>query len=88
MAETKVWTIEVAIEETPDVTEARTSLTIGGVTFNGWGRARRNPADPDIPKIGEELATARSLNDLSHKLIEAAAQAIESFEGHKVRVHS
>jgi Rv2632c-like len=37
--------------------------------------------------IGEELAAARALSDLSHQLLEAAAARIESFEGHRVNVH-
>jgi Domain of unknown function (DUF1876) len=36
--------------------------------------------------VGEELAIARALSELSHHLVDAAAQAIESFEGHPVRL--
>ena len=34
----------------------------------GWGRARRNPTDPEMPSVGEEIAAARALADLSHHL--------------------
>ena len=37
--------------------------------------------------IGEELAAARALSDLSHHLLEAAADRIGAFEGHSVNVH-
>jgi hypothetical protein len=37
--------------------------------------------------IGEELAAARALSDLSHQLLEAAADRIGSFEGHRINVH-
>ena len=88
MSETKVWTVEVVFDERGDRTDAEAMLQIAGNRFAGWGRARRNPADPDVPKIGEELAAARALSDLSHKLMEAAAETIERFEGHRVHVHT
>jgi hypothetical protein len=43
----------------------------------GAGGARRNPVDPAVPKIGDELAAARALSDLSHRLLEVAAADIE-----------
>jgi hypothetical protein len=88
MSETKVWTVEVVFEERDDRTDAEAMLQIAGNRFTGWGRARRNPSDPDVPKIGEELAAARALSDLSHKLVDAAAAAIEAFEGHRVHLHT
>jgi Domain of unknown function (DUF1876) len=39
--------------------------------------ARLNPADSDVPEIGDELATARALADLAHQLIEVTAADIE-----------
>ena len=85
MGENKVWTVEVLIDEDDEKTNAHAVLAVGGERYSGWGRARRNPVDPDVPKIGEELATARALSDLSHTLLDAAAGAIEQFEGHAVR---
>lgn len=85
--EGKVWSVEVLLDETPDETQAEAILHVEGERYAGWGRARRNPADPAVPRIGEELAAARALNDLAHKLLDAAAQAIEEFEGHPVEVH-
>ncbi len=82
LGETKVWTIEVAIEETPEGhTEATALLDIRGERVGGWGRARRNPLDPLLPRVGEELAVARALSDLAHHLINAAADTIEQHEG-------
>jgi Rv2632c-like len=43
----------------------------------GVGLTRLNPADRDVPEIGDELAVARALSDLGHKLLEAAAGDIE-----------
>ena len=86
-SDSKVWTIEVVIDESVDVTEAKVLLSMKDRELGGWGRARRAPHDPDRPRIGEELAVARALSDLSHQLVEAAVAEIEDFEGHDVNVH-
>jgi Rv2632c-like len=78
------WTIRVSFTENDDRTRADAHLQVDQQEWHGWGRARRNPVDPDIPAIGEELAAARALSDLSHLLVDAAAQRIEAFEGHPV----
>ena len=79
-------TVSIEIDENEERTEAKATLALGGNEFAGWGRARRNPADPNVPMVGEELAVARALSELSHRLIDAAAGTIESFEGHPVRL--
>lgn len=73
--------VELTFEEDRDHTDARAVLALREATFVGWGRARRNPGDPERPMVGEELATARALSDLAHKLIEAAAETISTGEG-------
>ena len=70
--------------ETEDRTRADAILEFGGQRFHGWGQAKRSPEDPSVPVIGEELAAARALSDLSHQLVHAAADRIESFEGRPV----
>ncbi|MCZ7525332.1 MAG: DUF1876 domain-containing protein [Acidimicrobiia bacterium] len=85
--DTRVWTVEVFLEETHDETEAKAVLEVGDTRFGGWGRARRNPSDPELPRVGEELAAARALSDLSHKLLDAAAETIEAYEGRSPRLH-
>jgi hypothetical protein len=88
LGETKIWMVEVVIEETPEGrTEAKAVLPVGDRRFGGWGRARRNPADPELPRVGEELAVARALSDLAHHLVEEAAGMIEAREGHAAHVH-
>ena len=79
--------IEMAFQEDSDHTEARATLVLRGATFTGFGRARRNPSDPDLPMVGEELAAARALSDLSHKLVEAAAETISERQGRPAKVH-
>ena len=85
--ESDVWTIEVLLEEDGDETDAKALLRVGNRELGGWGRARRNPHDPERPRVGEELAVARALSELSHKLVDAAAQEIEEFEGRPVHPH-
>jgi hypothetical protein len=86
-SESKVWTITVELDESAEETQAKATLEVGPRHYGGWGRARRNPADPDVPRVGEELAAARALSDLSHKLLDAAATEIEQWEGGPVHVH-
>lgn len=80
MSERRIWTVEIAFTEDEDRTRADAWLRGGGRELSGWGRARRNPSDPDVPLVGEELAAARALADLSHKLIGAALEVIEEFD--------
>lgn len=82
-----VWTVEISFAEDGDKTRADAVL-VGGDQIQGWGRARRNPVDPDLPAVGEEIAAARALSDLAHHLLEQAAHRIEAWEGHRVELPS
>ncbi|MGH4006703.1 MAG: DUF1876 domain-containing protein [Pseudonocardiaceae bacterium] len=78
MIENKVWKVEIQIDEHDGRTRAVARLHNRDETnLVGVGLARLNPADRDVPEIGDELAVARALSDLSHKLLEAAAGDIE-----------
>lgn len=46
------------------------------------GHARRNPADPSVPEIGDELAASRALAGLAAKLAEIARQDISEPAAH------
>jgi hypothetical protein len=75
----KRWTVEIFIDEHDGKTRARARLqTKDAKPITGVGLARCNPADRDVPEIGDELATARALSDLSHKLLDAAVDDIEA----------
>jgi hypothetical protein len=87
MSETRIFTVEIEVHERPDHAEAKALLDIDGDVRGGWGRARRNPTDPDRPRVGEELAIARALSDLAHRLGEDVAVQIEAAEGEPVHVH-
>lgn len=75
----KRWRVEIIIDEEDDRTYAEARLHTGaGTQVRGVGRAKLNPADDDIPEIGDELAAARALTDLGHRLLLTAAADIES----------
>jgi hypothetical protein len=80
------WTVEIQFTEDEGKTRADAVLTGAPTELRGWGRARRNPQDPDMPAVGEEIAAARALADLSHHLLDEAAHRIESWEGHSIRL--
>jgi hypothetical protein len=77
-------TVQITLDEDEEHTEARATLRLRDRDFVANGRARRNPRDPNVPVVGEELAVARALSDLSHQLLAAAAETIEGFVGHRV----
>jgi len=86
MGADRIWNVTIVFTEDEDKTRADARLTGGYEEVRGWGRARRNPADPDMPAVGEEIAAARALHDLGHHLIEQAAHSIEQWEGHTVNL--
>lgn len=78
MIASKRWTIEIHIDEHEGKTRALARLhNRDDSGLVGLGLARLNPADRDVPKIGDELAVARALSDLGHQLLDAAAGDIE-----------
>jgi Rv2632c-like len=83
----QTWLVNISFTEDADRTRADAILVLANQKFHGLGQAKRAPQDPSVPVIGEELAAARALSDLSHQLLEVAAERIESFEGHPVDVH-
>ncbi len=54
-------------------------LDAGDRSLSGTGRSRRNPSDPSVPQVGEELAAARALHDLANHLTDDARVMIEAF---------
>ena len=83
----QMWRVSVAFTEEGDRTRADAVLELASARFHGFGQAKRAPEDPNVPVIGEELSAARALSDLSHQLLQAAAERIEGFEGRPVKVH-
>lgn len=78
MTATKRWNVDVYIDEHEDTTRAEARLrTRDDTQLTGVGTAHRNPSDVDVPEIGDELAVARALGELSRKLLRTAAEDIE-----------
>lgn len=76
---TKKWTVDIVIDEHENRTRARARLlNPDEIRVTGVGLARLNPEDRNIPKIGDELAAARALSDLAHRLLNLTADDIEA----------
>jgi Domain of unknown function (DUF1876) len=86
MQHERMWTLSIAFTEDEDKTRADAFLEAGALEIRGWGRARRNPVDPDVPAVGEEIAAARALHDIADKLLDRATHLIEDWEGRPVRL--
>ncbi|HEY7045368.1 MAG TPA: DUF1876 domain-containing protein [Nocardioidaceae bacterium] len=74
----KTWNVHIVLGEHDDgstYAEARL-VPHHEVTLIGVGEARLNPRDRNVPEIGDELAAARALSDLAHRLLDAAAEDI------------
>ena len=70
-------TIEIGIDEDDTTTLVHAVLDLRGEHFDATGRAKRNPTDPSVPVIGEELALARALSSLEDQIIDAAYKKID-----------
>lgn len=82
MPEKTTWTVDIQLDEHEGRTRAVARLhTHDTERLVGVGSARLNPADRDVPEIGEELAAARALSELSHRLLDAAAGDLEQVSG-------
>jgi Domain of unknown function (DUF1876) len=84
----KQWQVVIDIDEHDNRTRAVARLlTQDTEQLTGVGLARRNPADQDVPEIGDELAAARALSELSHNLLDAAAADIEKITHRPAHLH-
>ncbi|HEY8474457.1 MAG TPA: DUF1876 domain-containing protein [Natronosporangium sp.] len=90
MSTAKQWQVNIYIsEDDAGHTHADARLlTRDRTALHGVGEARRNPHDPDVPEIGDELAVARALADLSDKLRQVAAADLEEITHEPVRLDS
>ncbi len=73
------WKLRFEVREDDDHCDMVVHLEAGDRSLSGHGRSRRNPTDPKVPQVGEELAAARALQDLAHHLVQDAWSVIESF---------
>ncbi|MDN3027931.1 DUF1876 domain-containing protein [Streptomyces sp. S.PB5] len=77
MTHTREWKVRLYLFEDEGTTKARVVLDTGTTSLTGHGAAHCNPADSDVPEIGDELAAGRALNDLGRQLVTVAEQDIE-----------
>ena len=78
----KSWTVRIDIGEHEGRTRAVAHLhTRDTERLSGVGFARLNPADRDVPEIGDEIAVARALSDLGLRLLAAATEDLEQVSG-------
>jgi Rv2632c-like len=87
MTAMKRWRVEIFVGEDDGHTyaEARLHTEIGDHLV-GIGRARLRPEDHDVPEIGDEIAVARALTDLGHRLLITAASDLEQVTAEPVRL--
>lgn len=90
---THTWKVAIDLFSTDDLqseahmTTAHAVLkTSAGTRLEGYGRARRNPEDPVVPEIGEELAAARALRDLADRLLRATSDDLSAIEHERIRL--
>ena len=88
MDERKIWNVEIILDETEEKTDATATLRTGDAECTAEGHAHRNPRDPNIPRIGEEIATARALSQLSGKLLEESARILQAHLGTEVHLNA
>ncbi len=85
----KTWTVEILIGELDGRTEAEAQLYDEiRDDLIGAGQARVGPEDPNIPEIGDEIAVARALSDLGHRLMVVAAGDLEDATHRRVSLHT
>ena len=78
----KRWEVRIDIDEHDGHTRAVAHLrTRDTHRMVGVGLARRDPADPDVPEIGDEIAVARALSDLGARLLQTATEDVEQVTG-------
>ena len=78
MISSRTWTVQIHLTEDEGRTRADAVLHSGAEDeLRGVGHARLHPGDPDVPEIGDEVATSRALSELAHRLLDAAASDLE-----------
>jgi hypothetical protein len=82
------WSVRLSVSERDGGTEAEARLLMSHkADLTGHGSARRNPADQNVTKIGEELAVARALSDLAHRLLHLATADVEAVTHERAHLH-
>ena len=83
MITAKRWNVVINIDEHDGHTRAVARLHTRDGERVGVGLAHRNPADREVPEIGDELAVARALAELSNRLFACAAADVGENTGER-----
>ena len=82
------WSMLLSVRESDGETTALAQLDLGGGEhLAGHGKARLNPVDQGVDRIGAEIAVARALSDLAHKLLHSAAHDVEGLTHQRPHLH-
>jgi hypothetical protein len=75
---TKTWTVQIFLSEENSLTRARALLFTddNAGRLEAEGTAHTHPGEPNVPEIGDEIATSRALSGLGHKLFDSALEDI------------
>jgi len=76
------WHVELEFEEDEQRTRAAALVRLpDGSEVRAHGYASRHRSDPNQPRVGEEIAGARALNELAMKMLTKAHDEIDEVSG-------
>ena len=76
------WHVEMEFQEDEHRTRAAALLRLpDGSEMRAHGYASRHPSDSNQPRVGEEVAGARALNELAMQLLTKAHDEIDAASG-------
>ncbi|MDO0927306.1 DUF1876 domain-containing protein [Streptomyces sp. TG1A-8] len=76
------WHVELEFEEDGQHTRAAALVRLAdGTEVRARGQASRHRVDADQPRVGEEIAGARALNELAMRLLTKAHDEIDADSG-------
>lgn len=76
------WHVELEFQEDELHTRAAAMVRLpDGSEIRGHGRATRHHTDSNQPRVGEEIAGARALNELAMELLTKAHTEIDEASG-------
>jgi hypothetical protein len=76
------WHVELEFQEDDQHTKAAALVRLpDGTEVRAHGHATRHQTDPNQPRVGEEIAGARALNELAMRLLTKAHDEIDAVSG-------
>ncbi|WP_328363079.1 DUF1876 domain-containing protein [Streptomyces sp. NBC_00445] len=82
MQTTVGWHVELEFQEDDTHTRAAAMVRLpDGSEVRAHGHATRHHTDPNQPRVGEEIAAARALNELAMQMLTKAHTEIDAASG-------